>query len=153
MLGSDGCQSLWVGLTESADGADEGLEATADDEQVARTIGAGAQRVGHLGRGEAELAGPDRVQALADPHGQLAIEDVPALAILAMDVQRRLAVRRREHLDECEVAGVSARRVDAGAAAEEVEVVGHLRTPWHRVSSDLEFIPPNRSYVNVKEAD
>jgi hypothetical protein len=42
-------------------------------------------------RGEEELPGAQRVRLGAKPEGDLALEDEPALALVAVDVQRRLA--------------------------------------------------------------
>jgi hypothetical protein len=96
------------------------------DHQVARTALAHAERVRDARRGEEELPGAQRVRLVADPEGDLTVEDEPALAFLAVDVQRRLATGRGVDLEQREASGVGARGVDAGAAVEELDLFCHV---------------------------
>jgi hypothetical protein len=47
-----------------------------------------------------------RPRVVADPQRQLALEEVEALVLVEVDVQRRLAAGRGDGLDEREAAGV-----------------------------------------------
>jgi hypothetical protein len=84
-----------VGIVgDRGDRANERLEPPPGDDEPARAARADADRVGDVRRREEELAGGQRADVVADPQRQLALDDVEALALVAMDVQRRLAAGR-----------------------------------------------------------
>jgi len=74
--------------------------------------------VRHLPRCEDELARMQRPRVVADPQRQLALEEVEALVLVEVDVQRRLAAGRGDGLDEREAAGVRGGGVDADSEPE-----------------------------------
>ena len=110
------------------DRAHEGLEARGGrGHEPAAAAVAGADRVRHAARCEQALAGAQDVDGVAHPQGQLALEDVEALVVVVVDVQRRLVARRAGDLEQREgAAGLGAGDGDADAVVQEPEV-GHVR--------------------------
>ena len=88
-------------------------------------------------RAEGEVAGAGLDDVVADVDRDIALEDVEALVLVVVDVQRRLGVRRLCHLDDRELSvRVGGARLDdregveppAGVLGE--RCVGHGMASW-----------------------
>ena len=122
-------QRRGVDRVELRDLGDEALEARrgAGDEH-AGAVRADLVGVRDAARREEELAGAQRDRVAGHEQRELAAEDVEALVLVAVHVQRRHLAGGHVHVDEAERAAAGK---DASGRAEEVEL-GGLGDGGHR---------------------
>jgi hypothetical protein len=83
-------------------------------------VGADVEAVGDLARPERVLPGAERDALVADVDRDRALEDVEALVLGVVDVQRRGSVRRHRDVEQRVLAArVGGARLDLNEAAEE----------------------------------
>ena len=123
-LGSAACGSV------RPTALDEGLEAgRGGGHEPAGAAIADTQGVRDAARREDALAGTQDVRLVARPQRELALEDVEALVVVVVDVQRRVVAGGAGRLEQGEgTVGLLGGDVDVDAVVQEPDV-GHERGP------------------------